>query len=139
MKKALILFFVTLMMFSCSKDDSTDSTPINDPLDPAGTVLAQGTLSGNRNYSVSGMVKVIEVNGIKSVRLENFASSNGPDLKVYLAKDVNASSFINLGILKSTNGNQQYAVSGMPSLSEYKYVLIWCQQFGVLFGSALLN
>lgn len=139
MKQVYFFFIFSVILFSCSKEDNTSTTPIDDPLSPAGSVLAQGTLSGNRNYTVSGVAKVIDVNGNKSVRLENFASSNGPDLKVYLAKDANATSFMNLGNLKSTSGNQQYNVSGMPNLSEYKYVLIWCQQFGVLFGSALLN
>jgi hypothetical protein len=125
-------------MSSCGKDE-TSTAIINDPGVTTGTVLAQGSLSGNMNYKVSGVAKLIEDNGAKSVRLENFSSSNGPDLKVYLAKDANASSFINLGNLKSTSGNQNYPISGMVNLSEYKYVLIWCQQFGVLFGSALTN
>lgn len=133
-------FFILLMILtSCSKDDNTDTTTVNDPAISTGTVLAQGSLSGNMNYKVSGVAKVIEDNGVKSVRLENFSSNNGPDLKVYLAKDANASSFINLGNLKSISGNQNYAISGMINITEYKYVLIWCQQFGVLFGSAQIN
>ena len=133
-------FIILLMiLFSCSKDDNTNTTTVNDPVITTGTVLAQGSLSGNMNYKVSGLAKVIEDNSVKSVRLENFSSNNGPDLKVYLAKDANAGSFINLGNLKSTSGNQNYALAGSINLAEYKYILIWCQQFGVLFGSAQLN
>jgi len=132
-------FMFAFLIISCSKDDNTDTTMANDPAITTGKVLAQGSLSGNMNYKVSGVAKVIEDNGAKSVRLENFSSSNGPDLKVYLAKEANAASFINLGNLKSTNGNQNYAISGMINITEYKYVLIWCQQFGVRFGSAQVN
>jgi hypothetical protein len=128
-----------MILFSCSKDENTANTPVDDPVISTGTVLAQGSLSGNMNYKVAGLAKVIEDNGVKSLRLENFSSNNGPDLKVYLAKDANAGSFINLGNLKSTSGNQNYAITGSINISEYKYILIWCQQFGVLFGSAQLN
>ena len=130
---------VAVLLISCSKDDNTNTATVNDPAVTTGTVLVQGSLIGNMNYTVSGTAQVIEDNGSRSVRLENFSSSNGPDLKVYLSKDANASSFINLGNLKSTNGNQNYAITGTVTISEYKYVLIWCQQFGVLFGSAQLK
>ena len=135
----MVFFLFTLLIVSCTKDDNTSTTMANDPVIVSGTVLAQGSLSGNMNYKVSGLAKVIEDNGVKSVRLENFSSNNGPDLKVYLAKDANAGSFINLGNLKSTSGNQNYALAGSINLAEYKYILIWCQQFGVLFCSAQLN
>jgi Electron transfer DM13 len=139
MFKIVSFFMITLMLVSCSKDDNTNTVTVDDPVSTTGTVLVQGSLSGNMNYTVSGTTKVIEDNGVKSVRLENFSSSNGPDLKVYLSKDANASSFINLGNLKSTSGNQNYTITGTVTISEYKYVLIWCQQFGVLFGSAQLK
>ena len=132
------LAIIFLLMASCSKDE-TSTAIIDDPRVTTGTVLAQGSLSGNMSYKVSGTAKLIEDNGVKSVRLENFSSSNGPDLKVYLAKDARASSFINLGNLKSVSGNQNYPISSMINNSEYKFILIWCQQFGVLFGSAEIN
>lgn len=139
MIKVTNFIFLLMIFCSCSKDENTANTPVDDPAISTGTVLAQGSLSGNMNYKVSGLAKVIEDNGVKSLRLENFSSNNGPDLKVYLAKDANAGSFINLGNLKSTSGNQNYALTGSINISEYKYILIWCQQFGVLFGSAQLN
>ena len=139
MFRFVLLFLFAFLIVSCSKDDNTDTTTANDPVITTGKVLAQGSLSGSTGHNVSGVAKVIEDNGVKSLRLENFSSTNGPDLKVYLAKDANAASFINLGNLKSTSGNQNYALTGSINLAEYKYILIWCQQFGVLFGSAQLN
>lgn len=66
-------------------------------------------------------------------------ASNGPDLKVYLSKELQPVNFINLGALKSVNGNQVYGVTGMPDIMEYKYALVHCQAFNHLFGSAELK
>lgn len=133
-------FAISATIFSgCSKDDSTSMDPVDDPGLTNGTVLSMGVFSGSRNYQVSGSAKVLDQDGKKILRLEDFSSSNGPDLKVYLSTDVNASQFISLGRLRSTSGNQNYDISGMPDLSQYPFALIWCEQFGVLFGSANLK
>ena len=71
--------------------------------------------------------------------LENFSTDPGPDLKLYLSSNQGAAQFVNLGNLKSTNAQQVYAISGMPDSKEYPYVLIWCQQFSVLFVVARLS
>lgn len=73
------------------------------------------------------------------LRLENFESTNGPDLFVYLATDDEASDFVNLGDLKANSGNQNYEIPDGTDLSKYNKVLIWCKAFGVLFGSAELS
>ena len=70
------------------------------------------------------------------LRLENFKSTNGPDLYVYLSTDKDASEFVNLGKLKANSGNQNYEIPNEVNLVEYNQVLIWCKAFGVLFGSA---
>jgi len=139
MRKLFIFILFPALISACSKEENTPMDDLNDPGIPTGMVLAQGVFSGTSSYQVTGSVKYIEANGAKTLRFENFISSNGPDLKVYLAKDVNAVNFISLGVLKSTSGNQNYNVTGMPDISQYKYALIWCQQFGVLFGSAQLK
>jgi len=77
--------------------------------------------------------------GSTVLRLENFQSTNGPDLFVYLSTDDNASEFINLGALKANNGNQNYEIPDDTDLSKYNKVLIWCKSFSVLFGSAELS
>ncbi|MBL7001318.1 MAG: DM13 domain-containing protein [Nitrosopumilus sp.] len=77
--------------------------------------------------------------GSNVLRLENFRSTNGPDLYVYLSTDDNASEFINLGELKANKGNQNYEIPEDVDLSKYNKVLIWCKAFSVLFGSAELS
>lgn len=138
MKKLISIPLFCILIISCSKEENTTNTPINDP-GIGGTLLVQGDFSGTGGHAVAGSAKVLDNAGVKTLRLENFSATNGPDLKVYLAKDINAASFMNLGDLKSVSGNQNYALSGMPEIAQYKYVLIWCQQFGVGFGTAELK
>ena len=138
--KKLIFLLVILLSISCSEEENnTPTTPINDNFDPGqATLLKQGTLMGV-GHSVSGTAKIYEENGKKTVVLDPFSSQNGPDLKIYLSKGENASQYINLGAMKSTTGKQSYEITGMPDLAEYKFVLVWCQQFSVLFGKAELK
>ena len=138
--KKLFFLFVMLISFSCSEEENnTPTAPIDDNFDPGqATLLKQGTLMGV-GHSVSGTAKVYDENGKKTVVLDPFSSQNGPDLKIYLSKDENASQYISLGAMKSTTGKQSYEITGMPDLAEYKFVLVWCQQFSVLFGKAELN
>lgn len=132
-------FFLLFACFACNEDDdNTPTAPVDDPFDPMETgieLLREGTLSGV-GHTVSGTVKIYDDGGKKVIVLDPFMSQNGPDLKVYLSTDQNAGQYINLGPLKSTTGKQSYDVTGMPDLDQYKFVLVWCQEFSVLFGKA---
>ncbi len=140
--KRLFMLFLVLLSVSCNEEENnTPDKPIDDTFDPAGmgvTLLKTGTLIGV-GHTVSGTVKVYDDAGEKIVVLDPFTSQNGPDLKVYLSTDEKASKYINLGDLKSTTGKQSYEIDGMADLSEYKFVLVWCQDFSVLFGKAELD
>lgn len=87
-------------------------------------------------HPASGFVRVVEAEGKTYVRYENYKTINGPDLYVYLAKDIEAKEFIDLGEIKATEGNINYEVPIGTEVSEYPYVLTWCKQFGVLFNYA---
>ena len=138
MKTLLISAVLVLMLSACSKKGSSDME-LDEMVNPNASVLVKGTFSGANNYTVNGMVEVVNDNNQKKLVFKNFSSSNGPDLRVYLATNTGASTFISLGNLKSTNGQQVYDISGMPDFSQYKFALIWCQQFSVLFGAAELK
>ena len=140
--KKLSVVIISLVLLSCeAEDNNTPTEPIDDIFDPTmATKLKMGEFVGVSGHSVSGMAATYEdTNGIKVVLLDPLNSQNGPDLKVYLSKDANAGSYINLGDLKSTAGKQSYAIPGNPNLDEYPYVLIWCQQFSVGFGRVELQ
>lgn len=91
---------------------------------------------GTTGHPASGVVRVIEADGKTYVRYEDFETLNGPDLFVYLAKDLNADEFVNLGRLRATEGNINYEVPPGVDVDEYPFVLVWCRAFGVLFNYA---
>ncbi|MDH4144722.1 MAG: DM13 domain-containing protein [Acidimicrobiia bacterium] len=99
--------------------------------------VTSGTFSGVSRYEITGEALVLN-NGTdqRFLRFENFESSNGPDLKVYLrAED---GSFVSLGELKGNIGSQNYEIAPDVDLSVFSTVQIWCERFGVEFGSAEL-
>jgi Electron transfer DM13 len=85
--------------------------------------------------------------GKRTLRLTNFATSNGPDVRVYLvaapdAKDsetVKSAGYVELGALKGNIGDQNYEVPANVDLAKYRAVTIWCARFNVNFGTAPLT
>jgi hypothetical protein len=137
---AFICFFLGLS--SCKKDTAMETaastnTPARDTT-TTNNALQMGSFI-NGVHPTSGNVFWLRTGGKDSLYLANFKTDAGPDLKVYLATDIRASSFVNLGDLKAFAGNQYYAIPAGKEPSDYKYVLIWCQRFSVLFGSAELK
>ena len=106
------------------------------PMTYAGTFIGVG----DGIHDAQGDAYTIPLeDGNNVLRLENFQSTNGPDLFVYLATDDQASDFVNLGELKANKGNQNYDIPEGTDLEKYNKVLIWCKAFSVLFGSAELT
>lgn len=137
--KKIFTLSILLACMACQEENDTPDKPLNDSFDPSkATLIKSGTFVGV-GHSVSGTAAVYDGSGKKTVLLDPLNSQSGPDLKVYLSKDQNASEYINLGALKSTTGKQSYDVPGNPDVTDYKFVLIWCQQFSVLFGKAELQ
>ena len=96
--------------------------------------------AGDGFHNAEGLVRVIPLgDGHTILRLENFKSTNGPNVHLYLATDKAASNFIDLGRLKANNGNQNYNIPSGSNLVKYNMALIWCKDFSVLFGSAQLK
>lgn len=81
------------------------------------------------------------------LRLADFATSNGPDVRVYLVaapdaadnQTVEQAGFVELGKLKGTDGDQNYDVPANLDLSKYRAVTIWCKRFSVNFATAPLT
>jgi electron transfer DM13 len=123
----------------------TNGTTVNDNMATIGEDISTayaGTFVGVNDgiHNAEGQVKVIKLSdGSNFLRLEDFRSTNGPDLYVYLSTDKGNSDFVNLGRLKGNVGNQNYEIPQGTDLSKYDTVLIWCQAFSVLFGSSELK
>jgi Electron transfer DM13 len=121
----------------------TNATTVDEAMIGGKTATAYaGTFVGVNDgiHNAEGQVKVIKLSdGSNFLRLEDFKSTNGPDLYVYLSTDKSNSDFVNLGRLKGNIGDQNYKFPEGTDLSKYDTVLIWCQAFSVLFGSAELE
>ena len=98
-------------------------------------------------HETKGNAEVFRLaDGKKTLRLTDFATSNGPDLHVYLvaADDVKDSEmvtkagFVDLGSLKGNIGDQNYELPANTDLGKYRAVTIWCKRFSVNFGTAPL-
>jgi hypothetical protein len=108
------------------------------------TAILSGSFvgAGDGIHNAEGIARVLAVNDGQSehriLRLENFRSTNGPDLYVYLSKDARGinDGYVELARLKGNIGNQNYHIPDDVNLGEYSNVLIWCKQFSVLFGYA---
>ncbi len=85
--------------------------------------------------------------GKQTLRLTNFATSNGPDVHVYLvaAKDapdnatVQSAGYLDLGSIKGNQGDQNYDVPASADPNKYQAVAIWCARFHVNFATAPLK
>jgi hypothetical protein len=101
-----------------------------------------------RAHTTTGTAELYDLgNGKHAIRLSNFSTSNGPDVRIYLVKGSDGSNasaitsgdYVDLGSLKASQGNQNYEIPANVDISQYKGVTVWCRRFGVIFGYANLT
>ncbi len=112
--------------------------------------LLQGDLvSGSTpGHHTSGTATIYQLeNKSQVLRLQDFSTTNGPDLFVVLSANANPDadgigaegSYLQLAALKGNKGNQNYDVPAATDGKSYKSVVIWCRTFNVVFGYATLQ
>ena len=98
-------------------------------------------------HTTTGQAIVTEFpDGRRVVRFEDFETSNGPDLRVYLSAGSSDAAFgkeygedfVELGRLKGNLGNQNYEIPAGTDLAKYRNAVVWCARFSVGFGVATL-
>ena len=144
LNKQLNLLILLLTVFTLASCNATPTTPLDDPeLDKDAIILHQGEFQdADPSHKGSGQMSILEQNNERTLRFENFSSTNGPDLKVVLVENIAGTKqaelgeHLNLGKLKSTNGNQNYAIPEDADLSNYTGVIIYCEAFHVVFSRA---
>lgn len=95
---------------------------------------------GVKKYKTSGRVQTLVVDDQVFLRFEDFETTNGPDLFVYLViPGAETKEGINLGALKGNIGNQNYEIPLDVDISQYSKVVIWCKAFDSDFGYADLE
>jgi len=89
-----------------------------------------------RAHEVEGRALLIEQNGKKILRFEDFNTINGPNLHIYLSSELGVEDFIDLGRIKATKGSVNYEIPEGTDTDKYDKVLVWCVPFRVLFSYA---
>jgi hypothetical protein len=145
MKKLIGLLMIGVFATSCTKEET--AAPVTPPVkEIPKEVVVEGTKEAtgvfiNGSHPTSGKVEVVtDKNDSKKKYLsfENLKSDNGPDLRIYLAEDTKAKNFTEISKLDKT-GTFIVEIPAAAMLDKQKYVLIWCEDFSVLFGSAKLE
>ncbi len=111
-------------------------------------VLASGTFVDGE-HTTTGSATIFQLpDGSRILRLENFSTSDGPDVDVALSDQAAGGDdwgkyddgrYVGLGDLKGTDGNQNYEIPADVDLSGLTSVIIWCDRFNVAFGTAAIT
>ncbi|MGW5714985.1 DM13 domain-containing protein [Amycolatopsis sp. NPDC003865] len=129
---------------------TTAQRPAPEASPPAEPVeLGTGTLISHE-HRTTGTVRVIRAaDGSLVLRLDDLATSSGPDVHVWLTdapvkpgKDgwgvFDDGKYLDAGKLKGNKGNQNYPLPAGTDLAGYTSVSLWCDRFDVSFGAAEL-
>ncbi|MFJ4468023.1 DM13 domain-containing protein [Streptomyces sp. NPDC089424] len=116
---------------------------------PGPRTLASGELISHE-HETTGTAKLVRLpDGSHVLRLEDLATSSGPDLRVWLTdapvkrglagwRVFDDGEYVSLGALKGNKGSQNYVLPPDVDPAGYSSVSIWCDRFDVSFGAAEL-
>lgn len=128
--------------------DPVEDAMEDEVAEPAGPRAPyEGSFESRNRYTVTGAATVYELeDGTRTLRLEPFESTNGPDLYVYLTAADHAdddpaldADHVDLGELRGNVGGQNYAIPDDVDLTVHDTVVIWCLRFSTSFGVADLT
>ena len=140
MKKLFLFLLVIGLTVGCSNSNDDTMVVLSDD-------MSEDMMMTSNNFSMGDFVSGAHLTtGKASVNLEktilslnNFKTDNGPRLLVYLATDASIVDYVDLGDLKGIDGNYTYTIPDNTDLEKYNRVDIWCVDFSVSFGHALLK
>ena len=121
--------------------------PSNEGAAPQDTVLARGRFE-SAEHDTSGAVVVLALaDGRRFLRLQDLATSDGPDLHVWLTDQPSGGEWgsyddgrhVALGELKATRGSHNYLIPDDARLEGLTSVVVWCDRFDVAFGTAAVD
>ena len=114
------------------------------PPRPSHTTVAEGDFISLEHETAGNAIVLETADGERFLRFEDFETSNGPDLLVYLStKDANPDDwhgydgdFVDLGPLRGNVGDQNYRLPDDVDLEKYSTAVVWCRRFEVGFAAA---
>ena len=104
-------------------------------------VIRKGNFAGMNSM---GAAKLKIENGVLKLQTTtNFSVSSAPDLRIYLGPNAtNVSGAVQIAPLTSagqTSGERTWNVPNGVTISQYRYAIVWCAQFGGTYGVADLG
>ena len=136
MKKWYVIL-IFLLATSCSSSDGMSD--LDDPQDME-MMMEESEVKGNFVSDAHETTGTASLNETKTILIfTDFKTDDGPLLEVYLATDNTAAEYISLGELKGIEGDFQYNIPDGTDLEKLNYVVIWCVDFSVSFGHAILE
>jgi hypothetical protein len=99
-------------------------------------VVRQGNFTGMNS---AGTAKLKIENGVlKLITSSNFSVASAPDLRIYLsASPSNISNSVQIAPLSTagqTSGARSWNVPTNVTITQYRYAIVWCAQFGGAYG-----
>jgi hypothetical protein len=102
------------------------------------SIISTGAFAGVGGHTAEGKAKILSVNGNEYLRFEQFKVTNGPDLHVYVTTGANGLTTKDLGLLKGSEGDQNYFL-GFVGSTKYDTAMIFSKPFRVEFATATLR
>lgn len=135
MKACMSILLLCFLFISCKEDDPT---PVVEDIDLQIGMKSKVAMSEfiSSAHPTSGSFQIFVGNDTTTFVLENFKTDSAPALNVWLSTDLQRTKYVDLGRLKSNQGTFSYSFKEFDDPGQYKYALIWCVDFAVLFGYA---
>jgi hypothetical protein len=123
--------------------EPTANAPAPTDAAPDGQATRSGEFVGADDFHFGrGTASLVEVApGSWTLRFDDFAVRNGPDLYVYLSPDPSGyvDEAIELGTLRANEGSFNTEIPAGTDVSGVRSVVIWCKAFSVEFAVAELG
>lgn len=143
MKKIFLFIFCSVVMYACSKSGESDNEPAMQMQSEMQMEMVKDTLPTLTGEFVDAAHPTSGTATINSERTElkltSFKSTDGPILDLYLATDLNATDYISLGELQGLEGDFTYIIPNNVDFETHKYLMVWCVDFSIDFGHAVLE
>jgi hypothetical protein len=101
-------------------------------------VIRQGNFAGQNSMGTAKLK--IENAVLKLQTTSNFSVANAPDLRMYLTNTPSTTSgavqIAPLSTAGQTSGARSWNVPAGVTITQYRYALVWCAQFGGVYGVA---
>lgn len=111
------------------------------------SLIASGNfVTTEQDHPTNGTAKIVKVNGKRYLEFsKGFTTARGPKVRVVLHRNstvpvnLNERNYVTLAALQRFDGAQRYEIPDNFDLDDFKSVAIWCEEFNVTFGYALLQ